>query len=164
MEDTVLYRQEDYADICAQLKKRRLALGAPVALLLALSALSFALRWPQGVTAALSILALCLLIFCHIMFISPVVAYRRHLDHALRGKSHDTQGVFVAMEQKAVTRDGLRLYPMTVNVGAGIRDDGDRLFYYDANLPRPDWREGDTLLLTSYDNLVVKWTRVKIKA
>lgn len=159
-----MYRQEDYADICAQLRKRWIAVAAPAGALLALAVVCFALRWPLGVTAALTILSLSLFAFCFFMFIAPVNAYRKHIDHALRGKSHDTQGVFVEMEQDAVTRDGLQLYPLTVNVGAGIRDDGDRLFYYDANLPRPDWQSGETLLLTSYDNLVINWTRVKIKA
>ena len=159
-----VYRQEDYADICAQLRRRRMAVYTAAALLLILSVVSFALRWPQGCTAALTAASVCLLVFCYLMLIAPVRAYRNHIDHALRGRTHDTQGQFMEMEADAVLRDGLRLYPLHVNVGAGLRDDGSRLFYYDANLPRPDWRAGDTLLITAYDNLVVKWTRVNIKS
>ena len=155
----LVYRQEDYADISAQLKKRWIAVAVPAALLLVCVGVSFGLRWPQTVTALLTIAAIFLFIFCFAMFISPVIAYRRHIDHALHGKTHDTEGVFVEMEPDAVVREGLRLYPMTLNVGAGIRDDGDRLFYYDANLPRPDWQKGEGLTLTSYDNRVVAWER-----
>ncbi|MBQ9195623.1 MAG: hypothetical protein IJ157_00155 [Clostridia bacterium] len=159
-----MYRQEDYADICAQLRKRRTAAYTAAALLFALGVLSFALRWPQALTAALTAAAVCLFVFCYSMLIAPVKAYARHIDHALRGHTHETQGVFAEMESEPVVREGLRLYPMNINVGAGIRDDGNRLFYYDANLPRPDWQPGETLLITSYDNRVVKWTRVKIKS
>ena len=35
-----------------------------------------------------------------------------------------------------------------------------RLFYYDANLPRPEWRPGDHLKITSYDNRVTKWEKL----
>lgn len=159
-----MYRQQDYADVCAQLKKRRLCVYSVSALIFAAAILSFALRWLQTVTAIIAIISLFVLIFCQSLVISPVSAYRKHLDHALHGKTHDTQGTFVSMEEEAVQREGLSLYPMTINVGAGIRDDGDRLFYYDANLPRPDWQAGETLLLTSYDNRVTAWTRARIKA
>ena len=159
-----MYRQEDFVDICAQLRKRRIAVYAAAALILVLSLVSFALRWPQGLTAALTAAAVCLFVFCYFMLIAPVKAYRSHIEHALHGHTHDTQGQFTDMDQDAVLRDGLRLYAMHINVGAGIRDDGSRLFYYDANLPRPDFRAGEMLLLTSYDNRVVRWTRVKIKS
>ena len=79
------------------------------------------------------------------------------MDYALNGRSRETQGVFVGMEDKPVTREGLLLYPLTINVGEAIRDDGNRLFYYDAHLPLPDWKEGDCLCLTSYDNRITAW-------
>ena len=159
-----MYREEDYAEISAQLRARVTALCALVCALLIACGVSFALRWPQGVTAALCILAFSVFVFGYCMFVSPVRAYRKHVDYALHGHNRDTQGVFVSMERESVVRDGIELFPMTVNVGAGIRDDGDRLFYYDARLPRPDWQPGETLLLTSYDNRVIRWTRVKIKS
>ena len=159
-----MYRQKDYEDICAQLRTRRVAVYVAAGALMALSVVSFAMRWPQAATAALSAAAVCLFVFCYCMLIAPVKAYRKHIDHALHGHTHDTQGEFVAMEDEAVVRDGLRLIPFQINVGAGIRDDGNRLFYYDANLPRPDWQSGETLLITSYDNRAIGWTRVKIKA
>ena len=154
-----VYRQEDYADISAQLKKRWIAVATPAALLLVCVGISFGLRWPQTVTALLTIAAIFLFIFCFAMFISPVIAYRRHIDHALHGKTHDTEGVFVEMEPDAVVREGLRLYPMTINVGAGIRDDGDRLFYFDANLPLPAWQIGESITVTAHDKAIGAWNR-----
>ena len=159
-----MYREEDYAALTAQLRARLTALIAVTVALLAACGISFALRWPQAVTVALSVLGFGAFVCGFTMFVLPVKAYRKHVGYALHGHNHDTQGVFVSMERESVIRDGIELFPMTVNVGAGIRDDGDRLFYYDARLPRPDWQPGETLLLTSYDNRVIRWTRVKIKS
>ena len=44
-------------------------------------------------------------------------------------------------------------------VGDMENPEDDRLFYYDANLPRPGWQKGEGLTLTSYDNRVVAWER-----
>lgn len=159
-----MYREQDFEEISAQLRTRRAALLSAVGAVLALAIVSFALRWPQAVTAGLTIVALCAFIFCYAMFVYPLRAYRKHIDQALHGHTHTTQGVFTEMEADSVVREGVRLVPFTVNVGAGVRDDGNRLFYYDANLPRPDWQAGETLLITSHDNRVTDWTRVKIKA
>ena len=35
----------------------------------------------------------------------------------------------------------------------------DRLFYWDANLPRHDWKTGETLTLTAHDKALGAWTR-----
>ena len=159
-----MYHEEDYAEISAQLRRRWLAAGLSAGALIVLALVSFLLRWPQIVTSIITFLGASLFIFCFTMFISPVAAYRRHVQHALHGRTSQGAGVFVEMEEDTVLRDRMRFWPMTINVGAGLRDDGDRLYYYDANLPRPDWEPGESLLLTSYDNRVVSWTRAKVKA
>ena len=35
----------------------------------------------------------------------------------------------------------------------------DRLFYYDANLPRPDWKIGEMLTVTAHDKSLGAWER-----
>ena len=133
----------------------------PFALLAGLTLLSFLIRWPQGVTVALTIAAGALFIAGWSFFISPLSAYRKHIFHALNGHTSRTRGVFVGMDDERVEREGLIFWPLTLNVGAGIRDDGDRLFYYDAYLERPDFQPGEELELTSYDNRVIAWSRVQ---
>ena len=156
-----MYSQKDYDDICAQRRGRLLALCLPFALLAGLTLLSFLIRWPQGVTVALTIAAGALFIAGWSFFISPLNAYRKHIFHALNGHTSKTRGVFVGMGDERVEREGLIFWPLTLNVGAGIRDDGDRLFYYDAYLERPDFQPGEELELTSYDNRVIAWSRVQ---
>ncbi len=156
-----MYSQKDYDDISAQRRGRLLALCLPFALLAGLTLLSFLIRWPQGVTVALTIAAGALFIAGWSFFISPLNAYRKHIFHALNGHTSKTRGVFVGMDDERVEREGLIFWPLTLNAGAGIRDDGDRLFYYDAYLERPDFQPGEELELTSYDNRVIAWSRVQ---
>ena len=46
-----------------------------------------------------------------------------------------------------------------INVGVMEDEKDDRLFYYDANLPRPDWQAGETLTITAHDKSVGAWER-----
>ena len=154
-----MYQQNDYDENRQQLRARSLTVGLPMAALLALAVVSFLLRWPQGVTMALCFLVCAVGIFGYTMLISPVRAYGRHIAHALTGRTRQTSGVFVSMDEASVTRENVDFYPVTLNVGDQGREEDDRLFYLDANLPRPDWQAGETLTLTFYDNRVTAWRR-----
>ena len=70
-------------------------------------------------------------------------------------------GAFKEMEEGTVVRDGVRYYPVLLNVGNMEGEEDDRLFYYDANLPRPDWRRGEMLTVTAHDKAMGAWTRTK---
>ena len=153
-----MYTEQDYADICAQVKRRRLLIAIPAAVLLAAVIVSFVfrIRW---LTMALSVLLGAGLIFCHGLFVSPVTAYRRHLNDVLHGRTRATTGAFKEMEEKAVPREGVKYYPLMLSVGNPQNPEDDRLLYYDANLPRPDWKEGETLTVTAHDKAIGAWTR-----
>ena len=114
------------------------------------------IRW---LTIALSVLLGAFCIFSYGMLLSPVIAYRRHLDEVLHGKVRSTTGVFKEMENQPVMRDGVRYYPMMISVGDMENPEDDRLFYYDANLPRPDWKMGETLTVTAHDKSLGAWVR-----
>ncbi|MBQ7455688.1 MAG: hypothetical protein IJS53_04530 [Clostridia bacterium] len=152
-----MYQPGDYEQNRAQLRARLAAAGIPFFLLLGAAGLAFGLRWPQAVAMALTVAACSLAVFCYCLFISPVIAYGKHIDHALHGRTRDAAGVFVRMEENAVAREGLDYYAMTLNVGDKGLEEDDRLFYYDANLPRPAWQAGQRLVITSYDNRVTAW-------
>ena len=114
------------------------------------------IRW---LTIVLSVLLGAFCIFSYGMLLSPVIAYRRHLDEVLHGKVRSTTGVFKEMENQPVMRDGVRYYPMMISVGDMENPEDDRLFYYDANLPRPDWKMGETLTVTAHDKSLGAWVR-----
>ncbi len=154
-----MYTEQDYRDICAQANRRWAALLIPSALVLAGVVVSFIFR-QKIVTMALSALLGMGFIFCYGLLIAPVTAYRRHLDEVLHGRVRQTTGAFKEMEEQSVLREGVRYYPMMINVGKMEEPEDDRLFYYDANLPRPDWQAGDMLTVTAHDKALGDWKKL----
>lgn len=151
-----MYTKQDFDDLTAQLKKRRLILSLPCILLLGLIVYSLIIRL-MWLTIALSILLGIVLIFGITMFISPVSVYRHHVDHALYGRVRKTEGCLKEMEETPVWRDGLMLLPLIININDMKNEEDDRLFYYDGRRPLPGWDVGQRLLLTSYDKLITDW-------
>ena len=140
-----MYTEQDYADICAQIKQRRLLLAGVIV------SFVFRVRW---ITTALSLVLGAGIIFCEGLLLSPLRAYRRHLNNVLHGRTRTTTGAFKEMEEVAVDRDGVKYYPMMLSVGNMDDPEDDRLFYYDAQKPIPDWKSGDMLHIVSYDKFV----------
>ena len=153
-----MYSEQDYRDISQQLRERLIALGIPAALMLAGIVLSVVFR-VEWLTVALTVAEGCYCIFAYHMLLWPVIAYRGHLDDVLHGRVRTVKGAFKEMEDTAVLREGVMYYPMMLSVGNMEDPEDDRLFYYDANLPRPDWQSGDGLTVTVHDKAVGAWVR-----
>ena len=153
-----MYTEQDYADISNQLKSRWTALGIPALALLAAVVASFVLRI-RWLTIGLSLVLGVFCIFSYGMLLSPVIAYRRHLDEVLHGRVRSTTGAFKEMEAQTVMRDGVKYYPVMISVGDMENPEDDRLFYYDANLPRPDWKVGEMLTVTAHDKALGAWVK-----
>ncbi|MBQ4640771.1 MAG: hypothetical protein IJB69_09700 [Clostridia bacterium] len=151
-----MYTKQDFDDLTAQLKKRRLVLSVPCVLLLGGIVFSLCIRL-MWLTITLTILLGIVAIFGHTMFLSPVSVYRRHVDHALYGRVRKTEGCLKEMEENAVWRDGLMLVPLIINIGDMKNEEDDRLFYFDGRRPHPGWEMGQQLCLTSYDKLITAW-------
>ena len=153
-----MYTEQDYQDIRGQIRQRSFALGIPAVLLLAGVIASFVFR-VKPLTMGLSVLLGVFCIFGYGMLLYPVIAYGRHLDEVLHGRVRSTTGAFKEMEEQAVLRDGVKYYPMMLSVGDMENPEDDRLFYYDANLPRPDWKVGEMLTVTAHDKALGAWER-----
>ncbi len=151
-----MYTDQDYQANRLQLKKRLCAVGVPALFMLAAVVWSFFVRI-KLLTIVLTIVLGSGLIFCYGLLLYPVIAYGRHIGSVLYGRTHVTQGVFKRMEDTPVLREGVSFYPLLISVGDPADDKDDRLFYYDANLPRPDWHAGDKLTLTAHDKQVGAW-------
>lgn len=153
-----MYSEQDYQAISAQYKSRLSAVCLPAAALLGLAVFCFVRRiiW-LGIASTILCGAVC--IFCMELFVLPVKHYRRHLDNVLHGRVRSTTGAFKEMEEKAVPREGVKYYPMMLSVGNPDNPEDDRLFYYDANLPRPDWKAGEIITVTAHDKAVGAWSR-----
>ena len=158
-EGAPLYTQEDFQKNRAQLRRRLTWIMIPAAVLLGLVVWSFILR-VKWLTMALSVVLGSGLIFAYGMFLSPIIAYGRHLQQALTGRTRSLAGAFKEMEESAVAREGVMYYPMLVSVGDMAEPEDDRLFYYDANISRPSFQVGERLTITAHDKFVTAWSRV----
>jgi len=154
-----MYQENDLQQSRAQYRSRLTAVLSAAGVFFAAMIVSFILRLPQVLTMILTCIGGVICIFCLNLLVFPVRAYCRHIDHALHGRTRKLTGVFISMDETPVKRDGVMFRPFTVNVGAGRHDDGVRLFYYDANLPVPEWKTDEKLTLTSYDSRVTDWVR-----
>ena len=153
-----MYTEQDYTEIRSQIRRRSLALGVPAVVMLAGVIVSFVFRI-KWLTMGLSVLLGAFCIFGYGMLLYPVRAYGRHLDEVLHGRVRSTTGAFKEMEEQAVLREGVRYYPMMISVGDMENPEDDRLFYYDANLPRPDWKVGEMLTVTAHDKALGAWVK-----
>lgn len=153
-----MYTEQDYADICAQKKKRLILVLIPIILLLALLVYSLIIRI-QALTMITTILMGIIWIAAYGLFVKPVRAYQRHMDLVMHGRVRSFTGAFKEMDEQTTMRDGVRYYAMLLNVGNMEEEADDRLLYYDANLPRPDWKKGDMLTVTHHDKALGKWER-----
>ena len=88
-----------------------------------------------------------------------MIAYGRHLDEVLHGRVRTLTGAFKEMDEGTVVREGVTYHPMLLSVGDMDSPEDDRLFYFDANLPRPDWQRGEKLTIVSHDKAVGRWER-----
>ena len=153
-----LYTEQDFSHIKNQKKNRLLLLWLPVLPLLAALIYSLVIR-QEWLTVALTILTGCYLLFTHGLLVAPVIAYYQHMDQVMHGRTRTITGAFKEMDETPVLREGVRYYAMLLNVGRMEEEEDDRLFYYDANLPRPDWQKGDQLTLTYHDKAVGAWKK-----
>ncbi len=153
-----MYTQTDYNEIKRQKNKRLILFLVPAALLLAGVVVSFVFR-VKFLTMGLTIVLGAYTIFFYELLIAPVAAYQKHIDDALRGRTRSLTGAFKEIEQTSVVRDGVKYYPLLLNVGDMESPEDDRLFYYDCNLPIPDWKAGETLTVTAHDKAMTAWQR-----
>ncbi len=157
-----MYQISDWEENRQQLKRRSLALLAPMALFLAGIVVSLLpnirLQW---LTILLTILGGALAIFCYGMFINPVLSYSRHLKNVLEGRTKETTGRLTEISSQSCIREGVEYYPMTVNIGAKNEQADDRLFYYDVHKGMPPFAPGDMVTVVSHDKAVADIRRAE---
>lgn len=154
-----MYSSQNVKDITSQLQKRKFLLAIPLVLLLAGVVASF-LHRVQWLTILLFILCCFVLIFCWGLFLSPLHQYRKFLQSAVHGQNRTMEGYFKRFVDEKSERDGVYFIPLFINISNSGEEEDDRLFYFDANLPLPDWKVGEKLSITSQDKTVISWQRI----
>ena len=56
-----------------------------------------------------------------------------------------------------IIREGVPCRPFMLNVGEVKDEKDDRLLYWDAHLPLPQWQEGAKLWVSTFDKSVCDW-------
>ncbi len=149
-----IYTQQDHTAIRKQLSNRLLLLFIPVLLLFTLMIASFAAR-AQTLTVLSTILIGVVVIAGYDLAIKPLRQYERFINVALHGRSRQCELPFVSLSEDVNMVDGV---PCRALSAADIDGKGrpyDRLFYFDAQKPFPDVKEGDMLRITHHDLNVV---------
>jgi len=155
----MLYTQQNLQDIRQQQKKRWMAVGIPAALLFIGMIVGFILRI-EWITIACTALAGVLLMAGWDLFIKPLKCYERHLRSALEGRTRECECAFASMDHDESVVDGVRYFGfMAVDYDEKTKKPYERLFYYDAELPRPDFQEGDMLHIVFYDKMICSVTK-----
>ena len=141
-----LYSEKDYGQVSAQLKKRYFALGAVLAVLLALFVVSMILR-VEWLSIVLLILFCSVAVFVIEMFCIPLHRYKKLVSSALTGRTHVEDFEYESTEAEPSVVDGVPCHGL-IFLGEpdkhGIRA---RRFYWDREIPLPAFNPGDRITL-----------------
>ena len=155
-----MYSPNDLAQIDRMLKKRRILAIVPACLIVAAAIIVFVYGQLQRsdhlwkLTTALTILGVGYGLFFYGVGVRPVRIYRKHVQIMLEGRKRETTGVFKSFADAVSDRDGVQCHAVMLNVGAADDPEDDRLFYYDAQLPRPDVPLGAMVKILSNDKMI----------
>lgn len=155
-----MYSEKDWSDINALLKKRWIvALGPSGAVLIAAIIIFVYGQLNRSehlwmLTSFLTILGGGYLLFFYGLSVRPALIYRRNLRYLLTGRKRVTTGVLKEFSEDITDRDGMLVYALLVNVGEKNDPEDDRLFYYDAFKPLPEFPVGTPVTVHSNDKLV----------
>ena len=141
-----LYSEKDIQQLSAQLKKRYLAMGGILAVLLALFILSMILR-VEWLSIATFILFFATALFTVDMFCLPLHRYKKLITSALTGRTHTEELEYEKTEDDSSVVDGVPCLGM-IFLGAPDKHGArEQRFYWDKELPLPDFVPDDQITL-----------------
>ena len=154
-----LYQEKDYTALNAQIRRRQRALVLIALLVLAAVGLTLALddhkeHRPELLTTLLVIFGGGAMIFFWDLMIRPLRCYARHMHASLHGRSHEETAVFERFGEEVSLVDGVRFRDLIFLGSPDKHGDRERLYYWDAELPLPDFQPGQSFRLTYYDRFL----------
>ena len=141
-----LYSEKDLQLVSSQLKKRYILMGAGLAALLALLVFSFIQR-NQPLSMVVFFLLGAVAVFVVDMFCLPIHRYRKLLVAALSGRTHTGEFVFDSVESEPSMVDGVDCQGLIFLGEPDRHGSREQRFYWDRQLPLPDFRPGDQVTL-----------------
>ena len=159
----MMYTEQELQAVQAQQKRRWMAVGIPSVLMLIALIVVLVIRGNGGMAdtpAQITVDALTILIGVTLiagwgLFIKPLHCYQRHIENLLHGRTHVCEdGTFCHLDEDESTVDGVSYYALTLNCLDEKQKPYERLFYYDVQKPRPDFKEGDPLRIVYHDRFI----------
>lgn len=157
-----MYTREEQQQLNRQFIQRLLVTLVPAVLVLIAAIVVFVVghyrrdfnAWK--ITAALTVVAGAYAIFLYGVYLKPMHDYRSHVNYMLDGRRHDTTGYLIGFAENISERNGVDCHALMINVGEKDDREDDRLFYYDAAKPAPDFPLGTKVVVTSNDMMVAE--------
>ncbi len=157
-----LYTEQDYSLLKKQISRRVALVLAALAAGLACIALTLVMdnhreNRPELLTTLAVIFSGSLVVFLYDMLVHPLNAYARHMDTALHGRTHEISVVFDHFNEETSFVDGVYFRDLIFLGEADKHGDRDRMFYWDRELPLPDFSKGQEITLKYYDRFIVAY-------
>jgi hypothetical protein len=149
-----LYSEQDLALVSGQLKKRLTVLFAVCAVLLAGFIWSFIARI-EPLSIALVMLIGVVLIFGLEMFCRPLHAYRKLVDTALHGRSHEALLTYDHLEEELSMVDGVSCRSLIFLGDPDKHGTRDQLFYWDQQKHVPAFEAGRPVRLRYTGKMII---------
>ncbi len=135
-------------------KKKRLALAFSVlAIAVVVLVVGLVIRMEPLATFGTALFA-CLFYAALELYAMPHVRYARYLRDIKEGLSRETDAEYVSISSAPRTSSGVLFYDFVVRVGPEPED--ERLFYYDADKPLPNFAPGAHVHITSFGNYITE--------
>ncbi|MBQ9251856.1 MAG: hypothetical protein IJ188_04385 [Clostridia bacterium] len=158
-----LYTEQDLTALRKQIKNRwfgflAIFLVAVVVLALLLISDNHKENRPELITTLVLILSGGLLIFYYDLLIRPLRAYERHMDTALHGRSHQVTVLFDHLNEESSLVEGVTYRDLIFLGEADKHGDRERMFYWDMELPLPEFKKGQEITLTYFDRFITAYS------
>ncbi|MCR5567509.1 MAG: hypothetical protein K6F61_11710 [Clostridiales bacterium] len=141
-----LYSEKDLQELSGQLKKRYLAIGCFLAVILAVFVVSIIIR-AEWLSIASFILFFAGAVFAVDLFCLPLRRYRKLIASALTGRTHTEEMVYEKTEDDTSVVDGVPCLGMIFLGAPDKHGTREQRFYWDRELPLPDFTPGDQVTL-----------------
>ncbi len=157
-----VYAEQDYLNLKQQIRRRMLLFGGIFLLTVVLVAVTLILddhrrNRPELATTLAVILGGGSMIFVWDLLIHPLTAYARHLDAALHGRSHEAILVFDRFHEEVSLVDGVTYQDLIFLGEPDKHGDRERMFYWDKELPMPEFSPGQEVTLRYFDKFITGW-------
>lgn len=155
----ILYTEQDLAGIRRQLKSRTLVLASVSVVFVALIVWALLMddhreQRPEVLTTVLVLLWGFFVVFWWDIFCHPLRCYQKHLLSALHGRTHEIEVVYASTDGNRSVVDGVTFQDMIFLGDADKHGDRERRFYWDTELPLPEFTPGQALTLQYYDRFI----------